>query len=611
MFLVNPIGKLICFFILMVFCVSKGISQAGSASQSWAEVEKNHKGTIIIYWDQSKPFIFTDGQKKMAGIEYELMEGFKTYLKKNYNVDLTIRWEDAKSFKSVYDRICNLNQPGIFGASAFSITDERLERVNFSPSYMSDISVLITSKDVPIVENYNEFKTVFAQLSAVTIKETTYEKELLEIQKKNNLSFPILYIPSSGNILRTIESRRQAFGFIDLPVYMMMFNNDPSININRQNLFPIKGDGYGIIFPKQSDWDEPLRYYFHRAKFRSEFKAIVSKYIDYELHSFIENLAAQSNNEIVLLTKEKEIQYKELLEKESRIKKETLTRNYLITLVVALVSSFIVIIALYQKSRRQKKKIEAQQINIQKKKETLEQRNEHLILLDEEKNNLIRILAHDLRAPVNHIHGLAQVLLMNYDTLSGDQKTLVQQIKESSIRVSKMIISILDIDALENNRVQVLKENINIHPILVQVIKEFEKHAQKKQIEVQLKVDKESYIIHADSLFLVQVFENLLSNALKFSEKEKQITISAIEENKKIYVSFKDQGPGLSAEDMTKLYKKFERLSARPTQGESSTGLGLSIVKKYVELMGGEILCESEPGNGATFTVTFEKAALV
>ena len=174
MFLVNPIGKLICFFILMVFCVSKGMSQAGSASQSWAEVEKNHKGTIIIYWDQSKPFIFTDGQKKMAGIEYELMEGFKTYLKKNYNVDLTIRWEDAKSFKSVYDRICNLNQPGIFGASAFSITDERLERVNFSPSYMSDISVLITSKDVPIVENYNELNTLFAQLSEVTIKETNY-----------------------------------------------------------------------------------------------------------------------------------------------------------------------------------------------------------------------------------------------------------------------------------------------------------------------------------------------------------------------------------------------------------------------------------------------------
>ncbi|HEY8938111.1 MAG TPA: ATP-binding protein [Cyclobacteriaceae bacterium] len=597
--------------MLMVFCTSKSISQPGSASQSWAEVKKNHKGTIIIYWDQSKPFIFINELKKMAGIEFDLMEGFKIYLKKNYNIDLTIKWEDAKSFKNVYDHICNLKHPGIFGASAFSITDERLERVNFSPSYMADISVLITSKDVPVVENYNEFKTEFSKLSAVTIKETTYEKELLEIKKKNNLSFPILYISSSGNILRTIESRRQSFGFIDLPIYMMTFNDDPSININRQNLFPIKGDGYGIIFPKESDWDEPMKYYFQRAKFKSEFKAIVSKYIDYDLHSFIENLAAQADHEVVLLTKEKEIQYKELLEKENRIKKETLTRNYLITLVIALVSCFLIIIALYQKSRKQKRKIEAQQINIQKKKEELEQHNDHLTALDEEKNNLIRILAHDLRAPVNHIHGLAQVLLMNFDSLTTDQKTIVQQIRESSIRVSKMIIGILDIDALENNRVQVLKENINVCPILGQVIKEFEKEAQKKKIEIQLKADKENHFIHADSLFLVQVFENLLSNALKFSEPEKHITIHVTENDKTISISFKDQGPGFSDEDKTKLYKKFERLSARPTQGESSTGLGLSIVKKYVELMGGEIFCTSEPGHGATFTVTFKKAITI
>jgi signal transduction histidine kinase len=79
------------------------------------------------------------------------------------------------------------------------------------------------------------------------------------------------------------------------------------------------------------------------------------------------------------------------------------------------------------------------------------------------------------------------------------------------------------------------------------------------------------------------------------------------EQNGEIRINFKDEGPGIMEEDLKKLFKEFQRLSARPTAGEKSTGLGLSIVKKYVEIMGGRVWCESEYGKGANFIVTFQK----
>ncbi|MBA4144862.1 MAG: histidine kinase, partial [Cytophaga sp.] len=107
--------------------------------------------------------------------------------------------------------------------------------------------------------------------------------------------------------------------------------------------------------------------------------------------------------------------------------------------------------------------------------------------------------------------------------------------------------------------------------------------------------------------FLIQIMENLISNAIKFSEKGKKIEVSIKSANNKIQISVRDQGQGLTPEDLQNLFKKFQRLSARPTDGENSLGLGLSIVKKYVDLMDGKIWCESQPNKGAEFIIEFDK----
>ena len=107
---------------------------------------------------------------------------------------------------------------------------------------------------------------------------------------------------------------------------------------------------------------------------------------------------------------------------------------------------------------------------------------------------------------------------------------------------------------------------------------------------------------------MVQVVENLVSNAVKYSPPGKSIFVRVRRTGNAVRCEVQDEGPGLSAEDQQKLFGKFARLTAKPTGGEQSTGLGLSIVKRLVEAMHGHVWCESEPGHGATFLVEFPGA---
>jgi signal transduction histidine kinase len=264
----------------------------------------------------------------------------------------------------------------------------------------------------------------------------------------------------------------------------------------------------------------------------------------------------------------------------------------------------IIIFYLYKKRSEQNRKIEAQGQSIALKSEQLEKRNQHLIALDEEKNNLIKILAHDLRTPVNQIQGLAQLCLIE-NTTAADRVAFIQQVQDTSIRVNKMIEHLLDIDAIENNRVKICKDCLHVASLLKQALHSFEKQAQKKDIALHYTANNEELLIEGDSLLLLQVFENLVSNAIKFSAAGQPVNVLLCGEGDKVTIRIKDNGPGFTTEDRQLLFRKFQRLSARPTAGESTLGLGLSIVKKYVELMGGRVECESEAGQGATFILCF------
>jgi two-component system sensor histidine kinase/response regulator len=140
-------------------------------------------------------------------------------------------------------------------------------------------------------------------------------------------------------------------------------------------------------------------------------------------------------------------------------------------------------------------------------------------------------------------------------------------------------------------------------------VRQYQESARQKKIKIQTDFPAEAIIALADFAALDQILDNLISNAIKFSPSGNQIFVSVRPSGKHAECVIRDEGPGFTAEDKTRMFRRYGRLSAHPTGGEPSTGLGLSIVHKLVRAMDGELICESNPGQGAVFTIRLPRPA--
>ena len=260
----------------------------------------------------------------------------------------------------------------------------------------------------------------------------------------------------------------------------------------------------------------------------------------------------------------------------------------------------------YKKIQEQAENLTKANEDISNKNIAIARANEELIELNNEKNNLIGILAHDLRNPLTSSLSIASNLESNFSRLKEDDKSSVSFIVGALNRMNDMIAKILDVRMIEQKKINLNCQKMNFEKVLQEVVNSFRPAAASKKIKLYLE-SSEIYGL-ADRNYLVQVFENLLSNAIKFSLPNKKVLARLEEQDGEIRISIIDEGPGLNADDIKKLFKPFQRLSTQPTSGEKSIGLGLSIVKKYVDLMDGRVWCESEQGKGASFIVTFQKS---
>lgn len=244
---------------------------------------------------------------------------------------------------------------------------------------------------------------------------------------------------------------------------------------------------------------------------------------------------------------------------------------------------------------------------LQQQKDEILSKNEELINLNNEKNNLIGIVAHDLKSPLNQIEGLVSLIKLTTN-LEGESLQFVETIGLSVQRLNGMITKILDTEAIESKKLNLKIEKVDLIGILKQLIENFQLTANTKEIKLINEIKLKSAMAEVDASFCNQIYENLISNAIKFSPNNRNVYVRLTKKGDDLIAEIKDEGQGLSEDDMKKLFGKYQKLSARPTGNETSTGLGLSIVKKYVEEMNGAIWCESEYGKGASFFVSFKIA---
>lgn len=249
-----------------------------------------------------------------------------------------------------------------------------------------------------------------------------------------------------------------------------------------------------------------------------------------------------------------------------------------------------------------------QAIEIEMTNVELQEKNLLLEGLNREKNEFLGVAAHDLKNPLQTIIMNTSMIRRYAERMNEQQRDeLLDRVEETSRRMHDIIEKLLDANAIESGTIELKSESIALVREVRSLVQDYMPKAAAKNITLHFEVQNENLCALADKNRAIQVVENLLSNAIKFSPHDKnvyvRITKSELWASHKpaLYLAIQDEGPGLSDDDKEKLFGKFARLSARPTGGEHSTGLGLSIVKKLIEAMHGEIWCDSELGKGATF----------
>ncbi len=239
----------------------------------------------------------------------------------------------------------------------------------------------------------------------------------------------------------------------------------------------------------------------------------------------------------------------------------------------------------------------------------LESANVRLRELNDENQLFMNIAAHDLRNPLSTIILSCEMLApaesrsaSDHGGLTVARPGLVSGISEAAWRMSELLQNFLSAQVIAQGESALSLEPTDLTPVVERAVERHRPHAEMKRIALDADLQPVSRV-GASRSALDQVLDNLISNALKFAPPAGRVCVSLGSCAAGARIAIADDGPGIAPEDSSKLFQRFTKLKARPTGGEPSTGLGLFIVKHFVQGMHGRVWCESHEGKGATFIV--------
>jgi two-component system phosphate regulon sensor histidine kinase PhoR len=224
--------------------------------------------------------------------------------------------------------------------------------------------------------------------------------------------------------------------------------------------------------------------------------------------------------------------------------------------------------------------------------------------LDVEKDRFISIAAHELKTPMTAISGFAQ-LLKNEKIIEDKERRekYLKIIEEEIKRLAKLVTDVLDLSRIDLGTIKVFVEEVNVKEILNEVKDEMEEWAKEKGLYLNTKIDEKVSTIFTDREKLKRILVNLVSNGIKYTEKG-GVTIEAVKEKDKVRFCVCDTGIGIPKEHFKKIFTRFYQVASPHTRKVTGSGLGLSICKELVELLGGRIWFESKLGKGSKFYFT-------
>ncbi|MFO0959935.1 MAG: ATP-binding protein [Isosphaeraceae bacterium] len=245
--------------------------------------------------------------------------------------------------------------------------------------------------------------------------------------------------------------------------------------------------------------------------------------------------------------------------------------------------------------------------DLDRKVDELAQANLALFEMNRLKSDFLATMSHELRTPLNSIIGFSEVLSTS-DSINERQRRYATNIQNSGKMLLAMINDILDLAKIESGKMEVRAEDFSIRDVCEALANLMRPMADKKAIDLECDLDEAIPLLRQDPGKIRQIVYNLLSNAIKFTPEGGRVTLRAYPAGRNVVIEVADTGIGIAAEDRDKIFEKFRQLNAPTVDGvltreHQGTGLGLSIVRELCRLLGGDIVLDSEPGKGSTFTV--------
>lgn len=220
------------------------------------------------------------------------------------------------------------------------------------------------------------------------------------------------------------------------------------------------------------------------------------------------------------------------------------------------------------------------------------------------KNEFLGMAAHDLRSPINGINGLSEMLLEGLcGEINDEQREIIEFIHSANTHMNHLVSDLLDISVIESGKLRLIKAEEDLVRLIESRLRIHGISAKQKSLSIAADLAPVAPF-EFDQRRMGQVLDNLLTNAIKFSPANGSIDVSLEKGDSEVKVCVADHGQGVPPGEEELLFERFRKTSVQPTAGESSTGLGLPIVKKIVEAHGGRVWVESEYGQGATFCFT-------
>lgn len=234
------------------------LTLAGFAQENWQEVKTKGKGTLEVYIQEEFPFAYYEDDQ-LVGIEVDLLRSFVKWTKIRHGVDVNLEMHVEKEFFKVFDAV--KQNKNTLGSASITITDERKKDVDFSAPYLNNKSVLVSPLSFETLSSYSDFSRIFSEGTAVVIRETTHEKELMGIKQKHFNEMVVDYQWTTNDIRQALSNNKDFYTMIDLLTFWSWVR-DGELGMKVHRVATVEKEEFGFALSKNSDWTPIINEFF-------------------------------------------------------------------------------------------------------------------------------------------------------------------------------------------------------------------------------------------------------------------------------------------------------------------------------------------------------------